>query len=298
MAGEAYAKRYAAGFTDNDGSKPVDSQFLNAVETAILRLIGEDPLSGEVPFWNPALGRFEFRALADADIPAAIARDTEVTAAVSAHVALADPHAQYALDSEKGVANGYASLDGSGKVPAGQLPITGDTRYYLTAEVDVGNTVVETALVSQSIGAGVMSTNKMLRCTIIGDFLQNTAGDTFTLRIKLGATTLWASAQSAAMTADADRSPFRMVFEIANLGVANSQFMAGVLMMSDRDQTPVTTGIGRFSSGSVGFIAPFATNGVVAVDTTVAQTLAVTAQWNSAAASRSIRKKYALIEVV
>ena len=39
-------------------------------------------------------------ALTDADIPAAIARDTEVTATVAAHLAAADPHSQYLLPSE------------------------------------------------------------------------------------------------------------------------------------------------------------------------------------------------------
>lgn len=43
-------------------------------------------------------------------------------AAVTAHVAQPDPHTQYQLESEKGNANGYASLDGTGKVPLGQLP--------------------------------------------------------------------------------------------------------------------------------------------------------------------------------
>jgi len=42
--------------------------------------------------------------------------------AVSSHVALADPHTQYQLLTGKGVANGYAGLDGTGKVPLSQLP--------------------------------------------------------------------------------------------------------------------------------------------------------------------------------
>lgn len=58
----------------------------------------------------------------DAQIPAAIARDAEVTAAIAAHVALADPHVQYQKESEKSAANGYASLDAGGKVPDGELP--------------------------------------------------------------------------------------------------------------------------------------------------------------------------------
>ncbi len=40
------------------------------------------------------------RAIADADIPAEIARDSEVLAAMAAHAAAADPHTQYLLQSE------------------------------------------------------------------------------------------------------------------------------------------------------------------------------------------------------
>ncbi len=38
--------------------------------------------------------------LQDSDIPAAIARDTEVSAAIAAHVAAPDPHPQYLLESD------------------------------------------------------------------------------------------------------------------------------------------------------------------------------------------------------
>jgi hypothetical protein len=81
----------------------------------------------------------------DAELPAGLARDSEVTAAVSAHEAAgdphptyetsaeaaakvtahegaADPHTGYQKESEKGNANGYAGLDGSGTVPDAQLP--------------------------------------------------------------------------------------------------------------------------------------------------------------------------------
>jgi len=46
----------------------------------------------------------------------------EGNAVVAAHVAAADPHTGYQKESEKGVANGYASLDATGKVPVAQLP--------------------------------------------------------------------------------------------------------------------------------------------------------------------------------
>lgn len=57
----------------------------------------------------------------DARIPAGIARDSEVSAAVAAHEAASDPHPGYQRESEKAAANGYASLDSSTLVPRAQL---------------------------------------------------------------------------------------------------------------------------------------------------------------------------------
>jgi hypothetical protein len=95
---------------------------------------------------------FAFGAIGDADMPAGVARDSEVAAAVVAHeqasdphpgyttdaeaeaaasaavavhAAAGDPHAGYQLESQKGAANGYASLGANGLVPAGQLPPAG-----------------------------------------------------------------------------------------------------------------------------------------------------------------------------
>ena len=47
--------------------------------------------------------------------------DPVAEADLAAHVAAADPHPGYQKESEKGAANGYASLDGTGNVPASQL---------------------------------------------------------------------------------------------------------------------------------------------------------------------------------
>lgn len=62
----------------------------------------------------------------DAQLPSGIARDSEVstavTAAVNTHEGAADPHTGYQKESEKGQVNGYASLDVGGKVPDAQLP--------------------------------------------------------------------------------------------------------------------------------------------------------------------------------
>lgn len=62
-----------------------------------------------------------FRALVDADIPAAIARDSEVTTAVSDHAAAADPHTGYQKESEKDAASGYAGLTAGTKLNLAQM---------------------------------------------------------------------------------------------------------------------------------------------------------------------------------
>jgi len=51
-----------------------------------------------------------------------LANTDKGSSAVSTHVAASDPHTQYQLRSEKDTANGYASLDASGLIPAALLP--------------------------------------------------------------------------------------------------------------------------------------------------------------------------------
>jgi hypothetical protein len=46
---------------------------------------------------------------------------SNVDTAIAAHVAAADPHTGYQLESEKGQANGYASLGSGGLIPTAQL---------------------------------------------------------------------------------------------------------------------------------------------------------------------------------
>jgi hypothetical protein len=62
-----------------------------------------DTQAANLVFAGPATGAAAdptFRALVDADIPAAIARDSEVTSAISAHEGASDPHAGYLTPAE------------------------------------------------------------------------------------------------------------------------------------------------------------------------------------------------------
>lgn len=78
MAGEAYAKRYGAGgFVDlPTQTTSIDSQFLNSVEAALVRLLGADPTDDSVMVWDAALGRFKTIKLTASEISpsAAIAK--------------------------------------------------------------------------------------------------------------------------------------------------------------------------------------------------------------------------------
>ena len=97
-------------------------------------------------------------SLVDADIPATIARDTEVTAAVNDHTAAADPHSGYRLESADH-SHATTGLQG-GTVAHGALTglTTGDphTQYVLAASVNYVDLTDggQTALHSHAGGSG------------------------------------------------------------------------------------------------------------------------------------------------
>lgn len=77
--------------------------------------------------------------LSDARTPLTHSHDFEEAGAVAAHEGASDPHAGYQKESEKGAANGYASLGADGLVPSAQLPAAGGgsdqwTRVVLAAD--------------------------------------------------------------------------------------------------------------------------------------------------------------------
>lgn len=65
---------------------------------------------------------------------------------VQAHMDGLDPHPQYQLESEKGVADGYASLGSDGKVPTAQLPATMTPSAHAASHASGGGDPIITAL--------------------------------------------------------------------------------------------------------------------------------------------------------
>jgi hypothetical protein len=70
---------------------------------------------------------------------------------LSGHEGAADPHTGYQKESEKAAANGYASLDATGKVPASQLP-------------PMTSRVIQTISANTTLGA-VASTDYVYLCS-------------------------------------------------------------------------------------------------------------------------------------
>lgn len=193
----------------------------------------------------------------------------------------------------------------SGGAADGQLPVWdaaagrwkpggGSIVYKLPATVDVTNTTTETPVVSQAIAAGALGTDKILKCTIVGDMLENIGTVNFTWRVKFGGTTLHDSATNIGGTPS--RLPFVMEIWLANLGATNSQFFACRVGLGAAFTS--TVGLGSINSADRLTAKVLGSNGLHAIDTTVAQTLQATFQWASASASLSFRKRHAIIEVV
>src|SRR5262245_35565047 len=118
----------------------------------------------------------------------------------------------------------------------------------VTTMVDVNTSTTETTLYSKSITGGDLSTNKMLRLTLLGDVLQNAGGvPAATLRVKLGATTMFADTIGDAATSifanGAPRMPYTLHMTVSNLGAANSQYLNGFFAMQ-ADYAAPASGIG------------------------------------------------------
>lgn len=84
------------------------------------------------------------RALVDADIPAAIARDSEVTSAVSSaistHEAAVDPHPQYTTAAEAGtIADASAAAAAASAVATHVVALDPHTQYQRESEKDGNN---------------------------------------------------------------------------------------------------------------------------------------------------------------
>jgi hypothetical protein len=223
----AYVKRYAGGFADFPStSSAVDSQFLNALETALLGLLGAAPTDGQAWVYDNALGRFKSALLTNAHIDpaAAIAKSKLASLAI--------------VDGDVAAGAAIAASKLAGNIPVSKLSgfpnllaqiLKGDGTFALpavyrkTTSKQVVNTVTETDLLHGeiTIAAGLMGTNGVLRFTAWGDQINNSGATQSTprLKLKLGATTLLdTNVVAAVWSTNAARWGWRITVEIINQG--------------------------------------------------------------------------------
>ena len=132
----------AAVWVQEDGSgggggAPTNAQYITAASNGSLSAERVATNTGDIE-WDFATGgqaKANVTAAYTADVlaDAATASESYTDGIMVSHLVAADPHTAYQKESEKGVANGYASLDASALVPVAQLPAGvggGTTRYF------------------------------------------------------------------------------------------------------------------------------------------------------------------------
>lgn len=168
------------------------------------------------------------------------------------------------------------------------------------------NSTTETAMLSQTITGGHMSTNRMLRFTVLGD-IAATASVALTWRLKFGANTVWGDAFGVSSTITGAYSPWAITGWIVNNNSASTQWCVLQYHSGQRgSDTGSIAGVGNETSsvfhhtGQPDGTRTLAESAAAALDVNTAsdQTLALTAQWASASALVVVRKYYSVVELV
>ena len=159
----------------------------------------------------------------------------------------------------------------------------------------IAGTAAETTLYSFDIGANLLGTNGCVECRLDCDYLNNSGSNkTITLKVKYGATTMYADTTSN-IASDVDRAAFSIW---VRLSAANSTAAQNVFMQTNGGtRVAPTTGISQFgfAAGGTGASIPSAMSGTATEDSTLVKTFALTITHSAADANTSFRRNYALL---
>lgn len=153
----------------------------------------------------------------------------------------------------------------------------------------VTNSTVETSFFSQTVPAGTLSTNNLLILRMVGKILNNTAaGHTYTIRVKFGGTTIHTFTSISQAQGVNPRTCQTVVF----LGGENATNSQRSLMQH------VNGGLnsGDLHANAGGNDHNTSTNGGIAIDSTVDQTLEVTVQLDAADANLTYTRRGVWVE--
>ena len=181
----------------------------------------------------------------------------------------------------------------SGLYPAGDgsaITGIGTKLNIVTTDVNIANTTTETTILSYSVTGGVLSTNNAVRVTLHVSSLvtgQATGTDAFTFRFKYGATTL----VTFTLTPTAATNYMgKIEFILAGAGTTSSQNGSLVSNLGE------PTYVGNANTRRMYFTD--SSQGTSAIDSTTAQTLAVTGQYGSANASNIANISMIVVEKI
>lgn len=148
---------------------------------------------------------------------------------------------------------------------------------------EVVSSTTETTVFTTSIGAGVLSTNKMLKLTLIGDYLNNDgAARDFTVKVKYGSTTLFNSG-TLSITNGAARRCLMLDFEVAALNSASAQVAKCGLIIGGGDT------VGGTNGGTAPLVSNYAVHNASTEASAGALNLVVTMQHGTNSANISAR---------
>jgi hypothetical protein len=158
-----------------------------------------------------------------------------------------------------------------------------------TTTNDVANTTVETAIYNVSIPGGTLGTNKTLRLSLIGDYLNNSgASSNLTVIVRYGTTVLFTTGANA-IAASANRRSLMVNCEISAKGLTNSQVSKVVETIGSGDAT---------GSATQGSTYNTSVHNSIAEDSTVTKNLQVTVTHGTANVNISARLLAGHIEVL
>ena len=181
---------------------------------------------------------------------------------------------------------------------AGLVKVLGEDTYEVGGIIDrdvtsqeVVNTVTETTIYTYSIPADTFSTNRAVRVTMVGDYLNNSAGTPdFTVKLKLGSTTVLNRVESS-VAVDTARRAVILKGIISAANSTSAQIAAGQMHFAAAGDG-VTGTMGTNNSNSMGL------RNNVAEDTTGALTLAITVTHSIANSAISYILRFVQLELL
>lgn len=178
--------------------------------------------------------------------------------------------------------------------PAGLKVELGKKIYLLdkaTTTVDVVNTAAETDLYRFTVPGNTLGTDKALRLSILGDYLNNSgASRLLTLAIKFGATTL-ATGSIVTVAASANRGVWSLYVVLYAKGATNVQNSVGRVSM-------ITSGQAGMDGGWFSLTDLHGFHRAIAEDSTGSKDIAVTTTHPVADANLSMRMLDARLELL